>query len=80
MNRKLSAYLEINNFSKIDNVDGYRYVDEEAIIEVVKVGKKYIVRLETSQRFDISKIEYFEYTGWTDIIDFVEGVFNYEVY
>ena len=80
MNKKLTAYLEIQNFEKIDNVDGYRYIDEEATIEIISVGKKYIVRLETSQRFEMSKIEYFEYNGWTDIIDFVEGVFNYEVY
>ena len=80
MTNKLSAYLEINNFTKIDNVEGYRYVDEEAIIEIIKVGKKYVVRLETAQRFDVSKIEYFEYTGWTDIVDFVEGIFDYEMY
>ena len=80
MNKKLSAYLEMNNFEKIDNVEGYRYVDEEVIIEVVKIGSRFLVRMETSNRFDKATIEYFEYTGWTDIIDFVEGIFEYEIY
>lgn len=63
-------------FKKIDD-DIYERVEEEVIMEIYKVGRKYVVRLEEAMRFEEPRITRMIMTRRDDVIDFIENVFDY---
>ena len=63
-------------FKKVDD-DIYERVEEEVIVEIYKVGSKYVVRLEEAMRFEGPRITRMIMTRRDDVIDFIENVFDY---
>ena len=56
----------------------YERVDEEIIMEIYKVGRKYVVRLEEAMRFDEPRITRMIIDKRDDVVDLIENVFFYD--
>lgn len=75
--KKLEAYLEILGFSAIKGAKGYAYYDEELSLEVLFVGRKYIVRAEVACRFEAPKLYWYEFSNAGDVMNLLAETYDF---
>lgn len=64
-----------NGFIRLENVEGCKFEDEDCLVEMVKVGKNYVVRIEENWRGEI-KVKWIN-KDEKDMNKFVIELFNY---
>lgn len=76
--KRLEAYLEIVGFEALKGIKGYAYYGEELSIEVLFVGRKYIVRAEVACRYEAPALYWHELSKADDVINLVAEHYGIE--